>query len=261
MLKKHFLLQTRWLVTIILLLSLGVGNAWGAVETIYQETFGSSGSNIAIASASTYTATTSMFTSGHQTSVVSNYSGSGKVGKATTNPSDNTGASGNSAVWFTGTKSTTQTVTLFKVENIDISGYTSLKLKFNVKRNDGSNTTNKITVKYKIDSGSEQTLSYTTPSGTGWTWSSDFSLTGTGSSLSITFSHYSTGGYTIRLDDIILSGTAPSGTSVSLTKAGETNGTFSWSNNPFSFASHSHPSRHYTKSDWRETIETLSSPM
>ena len=214
---------------LVMLFTIGSGNAWGAVETIYQETFGSSGSNIAIASASTYTATTSMFTSGHQTSVVSNYSGSGKVGKKTTNPSDNTGASGNSAVWFTGTKNTTQTVTLFKVENIDISGYTSLKLKFNVKRNDGSNTTNKITVKYKIDSGSEQTLSYTTPSGTGWTWSSDFSLTGTGSSLSITFSHYSTGGYTIRLDDIILSGTAPSGTSVSLTKAGETNGTISLS--------------------------------
>ena len=199
---KHFL------SVFLTLLTLSVGQMWGDPTVLFQETFGNNGnSNTVITSASCYTASTSYFTTGHQTSAVSNYSGDSKVGKAGTNPSDNTGASGNSAVWFTGSKNTTQTITLFKVENINISGYTTLKLKFNVKRNDGSTTTNKITVKYKIDSGSEQTLSsYSAPSGTGWTWSDELSLSGTGSSLTITFSHYSTGGYTTRLDDIILTG-------------------------------------------------------
>ena len=212
--KRHSIWHTyvgRIAAILVLILTLGAVNAWGTV--IYQETFGNNGdNNTVIASATCYTATTSMFTSGHQTSVVSNYSGDSKVGKGTTIPSDNTDASGYSAVWFTGSKNTTQTITLFKVDNIDISGYTSLKLKFNVKRNDGTTTTNAITVKYKIDSGSEQTLTgYSVPTGTGWTWSDELSLTGTGSSLTITFSHYTTGGYTSRLDDIILTGTASGG--------------------------------------------------
>ena len=112
--------------------------AQGATETIYQETFGNNGnSNTVIASATCYTAALTSFTAGHQTSVVSNYSGNSKVGKSSVSPSNNAGASGLSAVWFTGSKNVTQTITLFKVENINISGYTNIKLKFNVKRNDG----------------------------------------------------------------------------------------------------------------------------
>ena len=211
MLNKNFFTKSRWLVTIILLLSLGIGNMWGTATTIYQETFGDNGNckscNTAVADATCYTATTSMFTSGHQTTVVENYSSAGKVGKNNVNASDNTGASGNSAVWYQASTGT-NTNTLFQVQNINISGYSSLSLKFNLYRTNGTTSQNAITVKYQIDSNAEQTLSYTVPSDAAtWTWCSG-SLTGTGSSLRITFSMRTTGGYTTRLDDIILTGTA-----------------------------------------------------
>lgn len=227
---KSFITQSRWLVTILLLLSLGIGNMWGTATTIYQETFGDNGNcnkcNTAVADATCYTATTSMFTSGHQTTVVENYSSAGKVGKNNVNASDNTGASGNSAVWYQASKGT-NTNTLFQVQNINISGYSSLSLKFNLYRTNGTTSSNAITVKYQIDSNAEQTLSYTVPSDAAtWTWCSG-SLTGTGSSLRITFSMRTTGGFTTRLDDIILTGTAPS-CATAPTVGAPSNSSFLW---------------------------------
>ena len=191
---------------LVLILTLGVGNAWGDPVTIFQETFGDNGdTNTAVASATCYTANTSMFTSGHQTTVAENYSSAGKVGKNSVQVSDNTGASGSSAVWFQASKGTS-TKTLFQVQNINISGYSSLSLKFNLKRSTGTSAQNAITVKYQIDSNTERTLTYTVPSNDSWTWCTG-DLTGTGSSLRITFSMATTGGYMSRLDDIILTGT------------------------------------------------------
>ena len=229
MLNKNFFTQSRWLVTILLLLSLGIGNMWGTATTIYQETFGDNGScnkcNTAVADATCYTATTSMFTSGHQTTVVENYSSAGKVGKNNVNASNNTGASGNSAVWYQASTGT-NTNTLFQVQNINISGYSSLSLKFNLYRTNGTTSQNAITVKYQIDSNAEQTLSYTVPSDAAtWTWCSG-SLTGTGSSLRITFSMRTTGGYTTRLDDIILTGTAAPSCATAPTVGAPSNSSF-----------------------------------
>ena len=207
---KSFFTQFRKLTTVAITAFFSIGSAWGEATTIYQETFGDNGTNnTAVASATCYTATTSMFTAGHQTTVVENYSSSGKVGKNNINASDNSGASGNSAVWYTASTGT-NTNTLFQVQNININGYSSLSLKFNLYRTNGASSTNAITVKYQIDNNTEQTLSYTVPSNNAeWTWCSG-SLTGTGSSLRITFSMYTTGGFTTRLDDIILTGTAAS---------------------------------------------------
>lgn len=205
-----------------ILLTIGVGNVYATPTMLFQETFGDNGSsNTAVASATCYTATTSMFTSGHQTTVVENYSSAGKVGKNNVNASDNDGASGNSAVWYTASTGT-NTNTLFQIQNINISGYTSLSLKFNLKRTTGTSAQNAITVKYQIDSNSEQTLSYTVPSDANWTWCTG-DLSGTGSSLRITFSMKTTGGYTSRLDDIILTGTSAAPTTYTVTYDGNGN--------------------------------------
>lgn len=195
----------------MLLFLLGSLNVWGEEVTIYAENFGDNGSsNTAVASATCYSASTIMFTTGHQTSVASNYSSDGKVGKKSVSPSDNSGASGNSAVWYqAGTG--TNTKTLFQVSNINIANYSSLALKFNLYRTNGASSSNYVTVTYKIDNGTAQTLTYTAPSSNAkWTWCSG-NLTGTGNSLSITFTMHTTGGFTHRIDDIALTGTASSG--------------------------------------------------
>ena len=206
---------SRIAAVLCLLLILGVGNTWGA--DIWSEDFGDNGtSNTAFSSATCYSASTSMFTSGHQTTVAENYSGDGKVGKNNVNPSNNTGASGKSAAWYTAS-SGTNTKILFQASNIDISGYASLALKFNLYRTNGAAATNYITVTYSIDGGASQTLSYTAPSNNStWTWCNG-SLSGTGSSLTITFTQNTTGGFTHRLDDITLSGTASGGSGYSIT--------------------------------------------
>ena len=156
-----------------------------------------------------------MFTTGHQTSVASNYSSDGKVGKNSVNPSDNSGASGNSAVWYQASTGT-NTKTLFQVSNINIANYSSLALKFNLYRTNGASSSNYVTVTYKIDNGTAQTLTYTAPSSNAtWTWCSG-NLMGTGNSLSITFTMHTTGGFTHRIDDIALTGTASSGSTPSV---------------------------------------------
>ncbi len=200
----------------MLLFLLGSLNVWGDPVTIYAENFGDNGSsNTAVASATCYSASTTMFTTGHQTSVASNYSSDGKVGKNSVNPSDNSGASGNSAVWYQASTGT-NTKTLFQVSNINIANYSSLALKFNLYRTNGASSSNYVTVTYKIDNGTAQTLTYTAPSSNAtWTWCSG-NLMGTGNSLSITFTMHTTGGFTHRIDDIALTGTASSGSTPSV---------------------------------------------
>ena len=211
--KKNF--NLRWLLVPILLIVFGVGNTWGDPVTIFQETFGDNGrgksSNTAISDATCYTASKSSFTAGHQTTVVENYSSADgtKVGKNNVNASNNTGASGLSAIWRTGAASQTNK-DFFTIQNINISGYSSLSLKFNLYYNDGkgADKTNTITVKYKIDSGSETTITLdNSPGAATWTWCSG-SISGTGNSLQLKFYHTTSGGFSARVDDIILTGTA-----------------------------------------------------
>ena len=177
-----------------------------SMQTLYLETFGNNGgSNTAVADATCYTAEQTMFTD-PTTTVVSHYSSEGKVGKNTVNPSEGySGASGNSAVWYTGAGKTTTTVNLFTVDRIDISGATSINVSFGLFHTNAAGTTG--TVYYKIDSGEEQTLSFTEPdSNNTWTLCSG-SISGTGSSLKLRFVQETTGGYTGRMDDLKVVGT------------------------------------------------------
>lgn len=178
-----------------------------SLQTLYSESFGSNGSNVVLASHSDYSATASMFTDPLNT-VVSHYTSDGKVGKNTTNPSSGyTGASGNSAMWYTGTKNSDLTINLFTVDKINISNATGLSVSFGLYYKDGViGTSNTVTVYYKIDSGAEQTLSFSQPSTGSWDLCSG-SISGTGNSLKIRFEMHVTGGYTARVDDIKVVGT------------------------------------------------------
>ncbi len=177
----------------------------GTNQVLYQETFGDNGNNnTAVASATSYTATASMFTDPTST-VVSHYSSDGKVGKNSVNPSSGyTNASGKSAVWYTAPTGN-NTKSLFTIDKINISSATSIGVSFALHCSNAANTT--INVYYKIDGGSEQTLSFTAPtSNSTWTLC-DGSVLGTGSSLKLRFEMVTTAGYTVRLDDIKVTGT------------------------------------------------------
>ena len=172
----------------------------GAAATLYLETFGDNGSsNTVVASASCYTATSSMFTD-PSNSVVSHYTSDGKVGKNSVNPSSGyTGVSGKSAVWYTAPTGT-NTKNLFTVDKINISGASNIGVSFGLFCSNVANTT--VNVYYKIDDGSEQAFSFTAP-GTKETWTlCTGSLAGTGTSLKLRFEMITSGGYTVRLDDI-----------------------------------------------------------
>lgn len=177
-------------------------------QTLFLESFGSNNNNVVIASHSDFSASQSMFTDPVNT-VVSHYSSDGKVGKKTTNPSDGySGASGNSAMWYTGTKNTDLTINLFTVDKINISDASALSVSFGLYYANGTiGTTNTVTAYYKIDNGEEQTLSFSQPASTGSWALCTGTISGTGSSLKIRFEQHVTGGYTARVDDIKVVGT------------------------------------------------------
>ncbi len=187
------------------MLTVGVGNAWGDPVTIFQETFGDNGNrNTAYGSATCYTATASMFTTG---SAATNYSGSGSVGKGNLKSpnysSGYTNASGKSGCYQSGTASTTSTI--IQISNIKITGYSSLHLSFGAL---GGSKSHKINVYYKIDSGSKtQIITNGSLSSTSWSLKeADISKTGT--NLTLYFEHTPTNNWLMRLDDIIVTGTA-----------------------------------------------------
>lgn len=179
----------------------------GAAATLYLESFGDNGSsNTAVSSATTYTALKSMFTD-PSNSVVSHYSSAGKVGKNNVDVSTGySGVSGKSAVWYT-PGSGNSTSNLFTVDKIDISSASGITISFGLLYKNGTiGTTNTVNVYYKVDSGAEKTLSFTQPTSNTWTLCSG-AIAETGSSLKIRFEMVTTGGYTVRLDDIKVVGT------------------------------------------------------
>ena len=193
---------------------------WGQTPTtLYSETFGSVNSNPTYASHTDYSATTTMFVDQTAT-VASHYSGIGKVGKNTTDPSSGyTGVSGNSAAWYTASSGTNTNTDVLVISGIDIEGYTNLSLSFGMLKKNGNNSgqTNTTTVTYQIDNGTVKTLSFTHPTTTNWTLCSG-NIEGTGTSLTIHYSTQTSGGYTARYDDIVVTGIVSS-TDPSITAA------------------------------------------
>ena len=193
---------------VLLLLVAGAGNASGEAVTIFSESFGSTTSNTAVASYEGYSATTSMFTTSGD--VKTHYSGSGSVGKnnlaAANLSSGYTGASGLSGCYHSGTANTAATI--LQISNINISGYTSLHLSFGAL---GGSTSHKVNVSYKIDNGSETSLiSDGAITNVNWTLvGADIPTTGT--SLTIYIKHTPTKAWTIRLDDILITGESSGG--------------------------------------------------
>ena len=179
----------------------------GAAATLYLESFGDNGSsNTAVSSATTYTALQSMFTDPKNT-VVSHYSSAGKVGKNSVDVSTGySGVSGKSAVWYTASAGN-NTTNLFTVDKIDISSASGISISFGLLYKNGTiGTTNTVSVYYTVDGGTEKTLSFTQPTSNTWTLCSG-SIAETGSSLKIRFEMVTTGGFTVRLDDIKVIGT------------------------------------------------------
>lgn len=201
---KRFLLS---LCLMTLTLLCGGNKAWGqTASTLFLEKFGSTTVNTALSSYSGYTATSEMFTTG---TAATNYSSDGKIGKNSTNPSSYDGASGLSAVYQAGTANTTNTV--FKVTNIQIENYDDLNLYFGCWFGNEGHT---VDVSYIIDNGTETSLTldtYKVTAASQWLYLSG-KIPSTGKSLTLIFRHTPTKGWTMRLDDIKVTGVASTST-------------------------------------------------
>ena len=186
-----------------MLLIVGSGSVWADPTTLYLETFGSTASNTAVSSYSGFSATTSMFTTSG--TVKSHYSGSGSVGKNNLSAANlshgYTGASGLSGCYHVGTADTEATI--IQISNINIEGYSNLSLSFGAF---GGSATHKVNVSYIIDSGLETALiSNGSITNANWTLLSQ-SIGATGKSLTLIFKHTPSKAWTIRLDDIKVTG-------------------------------------------------------
>jgi len=202
--KLLYSIRLRIALLVALLCSLGTGSVWADDPVVlYSETFGSTTSNTAFSSYTGYSATTDMFsTSG---TVQSHYSGSGKVGRSDISASNlssgYTGASGLSGCYHAGTANTEATIV--QISNINIEGYTDLSLSFGAL---GGSSSHKVNVSYKIDDGAVTSLiSNGAITNASWTLLSE-DISGTGSSLTLYIKHKPTNAWTIRLDDIKVTG-------------------------------------------------------
>ena len=189
-----------------LMMVLGGANVWAQdAQTIFLETFGANNitkGSTKIASYSGYSATDVMFVTGN---AKSNYSGDGKIGGKTKDPSeDYEGASGESNCFYSTTKeNVNKEVTIIKISNIKIEGYNNLQLSFGEMF---SAITQTLTVKYQIDGGEEKTLISGNPSQTKWLLKT-LDIPSQGKSLTLTFVHNATlQNHITRLDDIKVTG-------------------------------------------------------
>ena len=170
-------------------------------QTLFLETFGSTTSTPAYNDYSGFTATNDMFTQG---TVKENYSGDGKVGRsnyaAQNLSSGYDGASGESGCYHEGKAN--QQATIIKISNIKIKDYSNLKLSFGAY---GSSKKHNVDVSYIIDNGTEQKLSSKKLINSKWTLCS-YDIPSTGNSLTLVITHKPTSNWTIRLDDIKVTG-------------------------------------------------------
>ena len=190
------------------MLALGVTNAWA--ETVFSETFGAgTTSNTAYALFVNYSATAEMFTDGKE--VKTHYSGDGKVGKNNLSEANLSsgydGASGGSGCYHSGVKNTQKTI--ISISCINIQNYSDLTLSFGAL---GGSMTHKIDVTYSID-GSTETSLISSESITNKNWSLlSAQIQGKGNSLTLYFKHTPGNTWTVRLDDIKITGTLSSET-------------------------------------------------
>lgn len=206
---KNQLLNLKMIALMCLMMVLGGANVWAQVaQPIFLETFGANNitkGSTKIASYSGYSATDVMFVTGN---AKSNYSGDGSICRQ--NLSENnlssgyTDASGKSNCFYSTEKeNVNKEVTIIKISNIKIEGYTKLQLSFGEMF---SAKTQTLTVKYQIDGGEEKTLISGNPSQTKWLLKT-LDIPSQGKSLTLTFVHKATSqSHTTRLDDIKVTG-------------------------------------------------------
>ena len=180
----------------------GGANVWAQkAQTLFLETFGSTTSTPAYNKYSGFTATNDMFTQG---TAKENYSGEGKVGKSSYGgdnlSSGYDGASGKSGCFNYGTEN--KQATIIKISNIKIKDYRNLKLSFGAF---GASDKHKVDVSYIIDNGTEQKLSSKKLTNSKWTLCS-YDIPSTGNSLTLVITHTPSRKWTIRLDDIKVTG-------------------------------------------------------
>lgn len=200
---KNQLLNLKMIALMCLMMVLGGANVWAQnAQTLFLETFGSTTSNTAYNKYSGFTATNDMFTQGK---VKENYSGDGKVGK--NNISDKylssgyDGASGKSGCYEQGEENIQSII--IKISNIKIKDYRNLKLSFGALG--GSPKGHKVDVSYIVDNGPEQKLSSKELTNSKWTLCT-YDIPSTGNSLTLVITHTPSKGWTIRLDDIKVTG-------------------------------------------------------
>lgn len=197
---KNQLLNLKMIALMCLMMVLGGANVWAQkAQTIFLETFGAnnikSGST-KIDSYSGYSATDVMFVTGN---AKSNYSGDGKIGGKTKQPSTGyEGVSGESNCFHSGTANNKGII--LKISNINIKDFKNIKLSlgaFGVKGD-------KLDVSYIVDGGTEKTLSSKSVSNNWILLSYDIPVSG--SNLTLIFSHTPKNTWVIRVDDIKLAG-------------------------------------------------------
>lgn len=199
---KKQLLNLKMIALMCLMMVLGGANVWAQnAQILFLETFGSTTSTPAYNDYSGFTATNDMFTQG---TVKENYSGDGKVGKsnyaAVNLSSGYYGASGKSGCYNQGTAN--EQSTIIKISNIKIKDYSKLKLSFGAL---GANNTHKVDVSYIIDNGTEHKLSSKELINSKWTLCT-YDIPSTGNSLTLVITHTPSKNWTIRLDDIKVTG-------------------------------------------------------
>lgn len=203
MIMKNQLLNLKMIALMCLMMVLGGANVWAQdAQTIFLETFGANPNDKAVkfADYANYSATAEMFTQGN---AKSNYTGDGSIGKKSLKDlnvsSGYTGASGNAGCY----NDQSGEHEIIKISNINIKSFNSLKLSFGVLG--GSKSGHKIDVSYIIDGGEENALPSKDVTNTKWDLLT-YDIPVTGSNLTLIFSHNPKKTWTIRVDDIKLTG-------------------------------------------------------
>ena len=222
--QKQLFTKTRWLVTIILLTTLSIGQMWGATakvdDFLWREQFtGTTTSTSTTFSESTAATISALANSSKGTSMLDNSDISGLSYTASNvMVTASTGANCSGAhIWVN--KNTTG---YFQVTGIPVYNATKIKILWN--QGGGSS----CTASYKLDNGSWTSAKTTSSAGADIS-SDEISVSGK-TTISIKFTRTSTK-TNIRLDDLRIKVTevAAAGTSVSLTKGASSNGSFTLS--------------------------------
>ena len=179
---------------------------WGEEVEIYRESFVSTTTKAAAATAEKVTATKSMFYD--KLDAWQHYITCANISKNNTNTHTQTYCNGKTQTSIQHNAAAASTVyTILEVTGIDISNATNLKLNYAFYFSGGTNY-----IAYaKIDDGSYVQIA-TATSGSSWQYVTDKSISGTGNKLSLKFTYKSNkSGNVFYLDEIYVTGTKSSG--------------------------------------------------